>query len=271
MADEPNELEALRVFVTAHATPEARTGSREPVLYLPFRAGLHHHAIPEDPPAVDDALIEEMHGKGLISIDYSGNSWKITPTPLGRAVVEEEDRTRGGDATADVGGIVAAFAQQSEASNPLAWPAVRPVLEALRTYWQESGYPHYGVALMPVATALPDDAAPLFAATIRALAAGGYLDRGQLGGTIVDDRGLISAFPSEVALTDRAHAILDGWPGAAPSELVENLLAVLSRAAAEEQDPARKRRLESLAAAIKEVGVSVASEVIAKVVTGGLL
>lgn len=123
---------------------------------------------------------------------------------------------------------------------------------------------------MPIANEIPDEAAPIFAATIRSLTSGGYLARGELGGIIVTDDGRQIAFPGEVALTEKAHAILDGWPGAAPSELVENLLAILTSAAAEESDPVRKTRLESLASAIKDVGLAVTSDVIAKVITGGI-
>jgi hypothetical protein len=264
-----DELEALRAFVVAHAQPDLRTGSREPIRYLPFRGGIMHHALDENRPVVDDALIEEMHAKGLISIDYRENSWAITPTSFGRDVIEEADRTHDVQ-LADVTPIIAALARQSEASNPFAWPAVRPVLEAVRVYWQASGYPTYGVALIPVAKAVPDETAPLFAATVQSLVSSGYLARGQLGGVILDEAGRKRDFPGEVAITEKAHTVLDGWPGAAPSELVENLLAVLASAAAEERDPARKKRLETLATAIKDVGVAVTSEVIAKVVTGGL-
>jgi hypothetical protein len=72
-------------------------------------------------------------------------------------------------------------------------------------------------------------------------------------------------------VTEKAHAILDGWPGAAPEEVVQNLLAVIAVAAAGEPDPTRKGRLEKLGAAIGEVGVSITSEVIAKVLTGGVM
>lgn len=268
-AQQPNELAVLRALVHAHSQPDPRTSSREPIMYLPFRGGVIHHALREEELAIDDALVEELHGHGFISIDYHANSWQLTPTPYGRNVIEEEDRTRAGGA-ADAASIVAAVESQSASANPLAWPAVRPVLEALRGYWQESGYPTHGIALVPIANEIPDEAAPIFAATIRSLTSGGYLARGELGGIIVTDDGRQIAFPGEVALTEKAHAILDGWPGAAPSELVENLLAILTSAAAEESDPVRKTRLESLASAIKDVGLAVTSDVIAKVITGGI-
>ena len=75
--------------------------------------------------------------------------------------------------------------------------------------------------------------------------------------------------PAEVAITERAHTVLDAWPGAAPDELVENILAVLAAAIATEADPVRKRRLERLAGTIKEVGVEITAEVVSKVLLGG--
>jgi hypothetical protein len=269
----PNELELLRAFVVAHAQPDPRSGTREPIMYLPFRGRMQHHGLPAEPPEVDDAVIQEMQGHGLISIDYRENSWLITPTPHGRALVAAHDRSLHDEPLADRDAIVDAVELQLGASNPLAWPAVRPVLDALRSYWQQGGYPEHGIPLKPVAAALPDEVTPVFAATMRALVDGDYLEdsfvllRGQAH--LVDGR--VISFPLEVTLTEKTRAILDGWPGAAPSELVENLLAVLASAAADEQDPARKGRLEALASALKDVGVSLASEVIAKVVTGGVL
>jgi hypothetical protein len=37
-------------------------------------------------------------------------------------------------------------------------------------------------------------------------------------------------------MTDPARAVIDGWPGAAPEELFENLLAVLAAQEASETD-----------------------------------
>jgi thioredoxin-like negative regulator of GroEL len=75
--------------------------------------------------------------------------------------------------------------------------------------------------------------------------------------------------PAEVAFTNRVHQALDGWPGAKPDELVENLLAVLAASARSEPDPAKKRKLERVTETIKELGISTASDVIAKVLLGG--
>lgn len=271
-ADAPDEIEALRAFVDAHAKPDPRTGSREAIRYMPFRGGLLHHGLGDERPVVDDALIEELRDHGLISIDYHPNSWSLTPTTRGRRLVEEATRVNAAAALNDaaVAPIAAAVESQGRAANPIAWPAVRPVLNALRAYWQASAYPVHGVTLTPLAKALPDDALPLFAATIRTLVAGGYLESGELGGVLVDDAGRRTQFPGEVTLTEKAHTVLDGWPGAAPSDLAENLLAVLLSAAAEEGDPVRRSRLEALAKAVKDVGVAVTSDVIAKVITGGM-
>ncbi len=274
MAHEPNELNVLRAFVEAHAQPHPNTGGREPIMYLRHLGGssLEHHALAERPPGVDEALLEDMQAKNFISIDYREHNWNITPTSFGRAVIEENDRIESRDLIAEVEPLVEALSFQAQAENPLAWPAVRPVLAALRTYWQRGGFSQHGIQLLALREALPDEHGALFAATIRALVDGGYLaPAGVLGGLITDASGGVSEIPGEVALTEKAHTILDGWPGAAPEELVENLLAVLAVAAADESDPARKRRLERLAETIREVGVSITSEVIAKVVTGGIM
>jgi hypothetical protein len=82
----PNALDVLRAFVAAHSRLDPRTGLREPIWYLTFRGDLMHHALGANPPAVDDALIEEMQAHGLISIDYRENNWALTPTPYGRNV-----------------------------------------------------------------------------------------------------------------------------------------------------------------------------------------
>lgn len=88
---------------------------------------------------------------------------------------------------------------------------------------------------------------------------------------VLSDEGVtLGQLPGEVVLTDKAYEILDGWPGAAPEELVENLLAVIASTAASEPDPSRKRRLETLGATIRETGVAITSEVIAKVLLGGM-
>ena len=101
----------------------------------------------------------------------------------------------------------------------------------------------------------------LFVATVRALVAGDYL-RSTTDLSALD-------VPLELVFTDRAHAVLDGWPGAQPDELVQNLLAVLTAAAASEPDPDKKRRFERVAETVKELGVATASEVLAKVMLGG--
>lgn len=268
---ESNELAALRAFVTAHDVPDPRSGTREPIYYLRFHGDLMHHALPEVKPHIDEALIDEMYGHGLISIDFAGdgNTWRITPTSLGRSVVAEDDRINA-QPTADVAPIVKALERQNEAKSSLAWPAVRPVLEALNHFWTEAGFPPGGVPLLAVARAVPDDLVPLFAATTRALVGGGYLLSGQLGGVITAEGGPTTEFPGEVAFTEKAHTILDGWPGAAPTELAENLIAVLTAEVAQEEEPTRRRRLEATLGALRELGVSVTSDVLAKVITGGI-
>jgi hypothetical protein len=127
MADEPNELDVLRAFVAAHAKPHANTGDREPIMYLRSIGGsaVQHHGWEEPPAGVDEALLEDMHAKGLISIDYREHTWNITPTGFGRSVVEESDRIESREPVAHVEPFVAAVSSQAEAENPLAWAAVR--------------------------------------------------------------------------------------------------------------------------------------------------
>jgi hypothetical protein len=267
----PDEIAALRALVEAHAIPDPRSGSREPIWYLPGHDEFMHHALTtENKPDVDSALLQEMNVKGLISIDYSGsNNWKLTPTEHGREVVEEHDRSAG-EPGPENEQIVGAVVAQLDHENPLAWQAVRPTLAAIRVCWQAAGYRDFGIALLPAARSMEDDALTLFAATIRALIGAGYLTPGRLSATVTDENGRAGMLPTEVALTEKAHAVLDGWPGAAPTELAENLVAVLAAAIAAEPDPVRKGRLEAFLGAVKEIGVSVTSDVLAKVISGAV-
>jgi hypothetical protein len=271
---EPDELEILRAFVEAHAQRHPNTGDREPIMFIRTLGGSHiqHHAWDEPPVGVDETILEDMFLKGLITIDYREHSWNIAPTRDGRSAVEESDRIMSREPLADANPLVRAVAAQNDATNPLAWPAVRPVLAAIRFYWQQAGFPPDGIPLLGLGQALPDSQLPLFAATVRTLIESEYLDQtGQLSTSLRSDDGRISTLPGEVRLTKKAHSILDGWPGAAPEDLVENLLAVIATTAEQEPDPTRKRRLETLYETIREVGVSVTSDVIAKVLTGGLM
>jgi hypothetical protein len=268
--EHPDELAVLRMIVEAHAQPDPNSGTREPIYYIEHFNKVSHHAISGEQPYVDDALVHELHVKNLISINYSGpNTQQLTPTQFGRETIERLNRVSA-DATADVAQVVQAFHRQAAQANPMAWPAIRPVLEALRDYWQASGYPAHGIGFAPIVQALPDEAANVFGATLRALSEGGYLSTGalRLGATL--DDGTTVHFPLEAELTEKARSVLDGWPGATPTELVENLLAVLAFAAENEPDPERRGRLERFLSAAGEVGVSVGSEVMAKVITGGM-
>jgi hypothetical protein len=255
-------LEVLRIFVEAHAKPHAPSGRREPIMYLRHIGGpsLEHHGFEGEPPKVDDALLEELAGLGLLDIDYGQYNWNLTPTREGRDVVEQRERVGKLEAAADTGPIAEAVATQAKANNKLGWAAVRPVLLSIRQYWEAGGFSPHGVQVPALANALPDELQPLFSATIRSLVGGGYLR----------PTTSLAAFdlPVEVEVTDRAHAVLDGWPGAAPTELVENLLAVIAAEEAAETDPVRKRRLRKLAETVRDVGVSTAGEVLAKVLAG---
>lgn len=259
----PDALTALTALVGAHARPHPNTGARIPIIYLKHLGGatLDHHAL-DDPPAVDDALLEELSYQGYLDIDYREHNWNLTPTASARTLVEQHQRVLSLEPIADLQRVLDAVAAQAGTSNKLAWPAVRPVLAALREYWEAGGFSPHGVAIPAILAALPEEHEGLFIATIRALVGGDYLVR-------TTD---LSAndMPAEVAFSDRAHAVVDGWPGAAPDELVENLLAVIAATAASEQSPERKRRLESFAETVRELGVATAGDVLARAFTGDL-
>jgi hypothetical protein len=260
----PDPLPVLAALVKAHAAPLPQTGTREPIYFMELGGGseIQHHALGDDVPDFDKTVLEELHGQGLLLVEYHDHTMKIVPTPEGRRVAEQYERAQSEHPLADLGPFLQALATQAGTDNPLAWPAVRPVLVALRDYWAAGGFPVHGIQLRPLLTAAPEEHVGLFTATIRSLIAGDYLRAtSQLG---------LNDLPSEAELTDRARAILDGWPGAAPDELVVNLLAVIAERAHSETDPVRKSRLEAVGATIKELGVSTASEVISKVITGGM-
>jgi hypothetical protein len=258
----PDSLEVLRAIVEAHNKPSSRTGGREPLRWFVRmgRSTLQHHGFTVAPPDVDEALLEELHDQGLLSIEYREHHWNITPTPGGRAVVEQRERVGDLEPRADVEPLLAAVAAQAEADNKLGWPAVRPVLLEIRRYWEAAGLSPHGVQVPALVTTVPDDRQAMFSATLRQLINEDYLR----------STTELSAFdlPVEVEITGRTHAALDGWPGAAPSELVDNFLAVIAEEEAAETDPVRQKRLRSLAQTVRDVGVSTAGEVLAKVLTG---
>jgi hypothetical protein len=212
-------------------------------------------------PPYDEAALNELRSQGLITWTGSGGSYQVTPTQAGREAVAALERIRNEEPVADLAPVLAALAGQAAAANALAWPAVRPVLQSLSDYWATAGYSPHGIQLTAIRSACHNGHVGLFAATVRALAEGGYLE--QVGALGFPD------MPAEVRLTDRARAVLDGWPGAEPADLVENLLAVLAERAQREPDPSQKRHLQVVLETLKELGVSVTSEVLAKVISGG--
>jgi hypothetical protein len=264
----PDMLALLRAFVEAHDQPSPQTGRREAIAYFEHSGGgtLHHHGLSDPAPLVDDAVLRDLQAGGLIDVDYVGQSaLEITPTPQGRRLIEEHDRVLNPRPAADTTGVLEATAAQGRSENPLGWPAVRPVLASLRAYWQEGGFSAHGVQLLPLLNALPDEQHNLFAVTMRTLIKGDYLrattDLGAQANGV--------SLPAEIELTERAHMVLDGWPGASPADLAENLVAVLSEELMTETDPTRKSRLTSLLETIRDVGTATAGEVLAKVLTGG--
>ncbi len=90
----PDPFALLRALVKAHDVPRPGTGAREPIYYFSAYHELQHHALPDPPPEVDDALVNELHLKGLLDIDYmrSGEDMLLVPTPEGRELIEAHDR-----------------------------------------------------------------------------------------------------------------------------------------------------------------------------------
>jgi hypothetical protein len=223
-------------------------------------ADLHHHALPDPVPKCDQAVLQELAYQGLLDIDYREHQWNLVPAPAGRTIIDQQKRVENLEPVADVNRLAEAVREQGASTNKLGWPAVRPVLAALREYWESGGFSSRGIQIPALVDSLPEHDRDLFAATVRVLIENDYLrSTGDLA---------VFGLPAEVVLTDRTSRILDGWPGAAPDELVENLLAVLARAAASEADPARRSRLERFAETVREIGVSTVGEVLAKVMMG---
>jgi hypothetical protein len=264
----PDPLTILRVLVEAHAVSHPTTGDREPIWYLRTMGGtsVQHHAIKGEIPPFDEAVLQELSYEGLLDIEYLEHSWNLTPTPRARETIASLDRLDSAEAVADIGFIVTAVESQATSDSKLSWPAVRPVLAALRSYWESGGLSPYGIQLRPVFAALPEGTEPLFAATLRSLIEADYL-RPTTGLSAQTSAGF--NFPLEVELTEKARTVVDAWPGASPSELGENFIAILSAAIASEPDPRRKGQLEKLRENAREVGVSAAGEVLAKLVMGG--
>jgi len=257
------EIRLLAVLVEAHGTP-LNDGTREPVDC--FRAWgsctLQHHALPDEVPTVDDTLLEDLQGKGLLDIAYHRSNWRLTPTPEGRELIALLEVVQRLDPIAPLIDLQAAISRQASAENKLAWSAVRPVLGGMRAYWEEGGFPSEGVGLLAIYEAVPEAHRPLFVATVRALEATGYLEPAS------DLQ--VEGMPGLVTFTTRTFQALDGWPEASGQDLTENLLAVLDERVSDESDPEKRRRLERWRDAVRDVGVSTASEVISKVLTGGI-
>ena len=129
---------------------------------------------------------------------------------------------------------------------------------ALRDYWTAGGFSVHGIQIRALLLALPAEQHGLFVATIRALVSRGYLEP-------TADGLSMNGIPAEVMLTDHARAVLDGWLGAQPQDLAENLLAVLEERAEQEPDPVRKSRLRQVGQTIREIGIG---EVLARVAAG---
>ena len=258
MNEQINELEVLTAFVDAYAVT-TDNGERRSILYVRYIGGhqLQHHGSGEWP-RFDDGTIDSLRQQGLIT--FAGKD-SFTPTALGQEVAAEYKRSNEACLVGDPAPIFTAVEEQSVAENILAWPVVLPVLAALRDYWVSGGLAQHGLAMKPLIEEVANEFRDLFLATVTMLVEGEYLEAA----------GCLSVLgvPGEIRLTTKARSVLDGWPGAAPSDLVQNLLAVLSERVRDEPDVEQRKRWQSLLDLVKELGVSVTSEVLAKVLTGG--
>ena len=262
MAEVPNELDVLRALVTAHDQRHPRTGDREPIMFLRAMGGSHigHHALANLPEGVDEAMLEDMHGKGLISIDYRQHNWNITPTAYARQIIDESNRINRDEPTTDLSELLRRNHNPGTGGESIALARCSPGHRRAEELLGGERILATWSAVTTCGLAIPDEQQGLFAATIRALIQGAYLAAtGSLAMVMSDEGVTLGQLPGEVVVTDKAYEILDGWPGAAPEELVENLLAVIASAAASKPDPSRKRRLETLGATIRETGVAIAS------------
>jgi hypothetical protein len=262
MEDDPI-MKAVRAFVRAHEIKGGRNDEREAIIYFTGHGELLHHAFDEDNPApdVDDAFINELVYADLLDREFNNGTWSLAPTPAARNLVETADRVTDTKPRADLADLVAAVGAQAEAENKLGWVAVRPVLVALRRYWESGGFSQYGIQLPAILKALPAEHRALFGATVRSFLEGEYL---RALPTILETEGL----PVEVTFTDRARSMVDGWPGASDQDRYENVLAVVESLREQATDEREKGKLATFRDAVRDVGVQTMSEVIAKGITG---
>jgi hypothetical protein len=257
-------LRLLTELVEAYQKPHPATKAREPIFFFRVAGGSHlqHHGLGDAERSISDADLEELAYGGLLDIDYGRGTWKLVPTPAGRQVVAHYAAAT--DTT--LAGSVEAFLEVAEtlhdSANPLAWDHGRPLLRALRDYWEEAGLPAEGIRLRPLIHALPEDHFGRTAALLRRLVASGYLDA-------ASDVELQTGIPAVAALGPRSFELLDGWPSTDPSQLYERLLEAINAEAASTDDAGKKRVLQRLGESVREIGVSTAGEILAKVVTGG--
>ena len=232
-------------------------------MFLRTMGGLHfqHHGFGQEaPPPFDESTLALLRDQGLIDIEYHANSQSIAPSARGEAVAAEWERLQSAEAGADTTGIMMAIEGLAQAESPTAWAGVRPVLASLRRYWVESGLSSDGILLKPVISAIPEERQQLFIATAATLVDSDYL---RSAGSLT-----YTSIPAAVALTDRARTQLDGWPGASPEELAENLVAVITEQAQNESNSTRRRNLQAVVEALRDLGIKAASEIISKAVMG---
>ncbi|MBK5232645.1 MAG: hypothetical protein JJE13_06655 [Thermoleophilia bacterium] len=235
--------------------PHPNTGSREPLLFLKFMGGqqLQHHAFDADDEAIDEELLESLADQGLVRLSHTAKgSTQIFVTEKGQKLAAEARRLIEGDP-----------ALETQEAIDLDWDAVvRPVLQHTYEHWKKQGAPISGV----LSTRVADDASQSDLEALRAislLAESGYLSQ---AGSLSTDLG-----PTAVTVTPRGLEIVGGWPSTTGQAAAEALIAALDREIEEaEGQPERQGKLKELREVATDVGQGVLSDVLTRVITGGL-
>jgi hypothetical protein len=99
------------------------------------------------------------------------------------------------------------------------------------------------------------------ATALKALADGGYLKPEREFGSFGPEHGLP---------TEKGHQIISGWPSREPGMVYTRLLEVLDEQADAAEDEQEEKRWRDLRKRVADIGQSIVTDVLTRVVTGGL-
>jgi len=232
-------------------------GAREPL--FTFRAAgelqIQHPAFPADDwRHIDDEVLEHLASQGLIRLEYGNNTNKVFVTVDGERVADEARRLLQPEDDVPEGLEV-----------DLDWETVaRPVLEAVYAAWRARGAPADGVIASSVARAVGDgdDNGRQTRRAVALLVQEGYLDAA--GSMVVDNA------PAAIIVTGRGMQVVGGWPTTTAEAATYALLVALDRAIEETTEPERKTKLQRFREVALDLGQGTLTEVLARVVTGGM-